>query len=48
MRTFIKEETRRIAALRDTEACFREWYDHYLTLNPEQQAVADYLLTAAG
>ena len=48
MRTFIKEETGRIAALRDTEACFREWYDHYLTLNPEQQAVADYLLTAAG
>lgn len=48
MKAFIEKEKQRIAALLDTEESFRAWYDHYLTLGPKEQAVADYLLTAAG
>lgn len=48
MRDFMEKETRRIQALEDTEESFRAWYAHYLTLDAKEQAVADYLLTAAG
>lgn len=48
MLEFITDEKKRIEALLDTEESFRQWYAHYLTLTPEQQAVVDYLLTAAG
>jgi len=44
---FLTDEQQRIDAMADTEESFREWYAHYVTLTPKQQALADYLLTAA-
>lgn len=47
MHIFLKDEKQRIDAIADTEESFREWYTHYATLTPKQQALAGYLLTAA-
>jgi len=47
MTAFIEQERKLIEKLADTEESFRQWYDHYKILSPRQQAVADYLLTAA-
>lgn len=47
MDIFLKNERQRIDAIADTEESFREWYTHYATLTPKQQALAGYLLTTA-
>ena len=47
LQIFLTDEQQRIDVMADTEESFREWYAHYVTLTPKQQALADYLLTAA-
>lgn len=44
---FWKQEQERIANLRDNEARWQAWCDHYWKLTPKEQAVVQYLLSAA-
>ena len=43
LQIFLTDEQQRIDVMADTEESFREWYAHYVTLTPKQQALADYL-----
>ena len=44
---FWKQEQERIANLNDNEEHWQAWCDHYWKLTPKEQAIAQYLLSAA-
>ena len=45
---FLEQESEWITRLKDEPECWQNWYEHYQMLSPKEQAVAQYMLAAAG